>query len=70
LAPRLEPNGKLVITALLMETVTDTLRIMQELSFKYYNFRMVSVYRGKKMGGRHGLCSLNPIYIIDGAMGE
>jgi cobalt-precorrin-6B (C15)-methyltransferase len=66
LTPRLSPGGKLVITALLMETVTDSLRLMANLSFRHYDYRMVSVCRGKRMGQKHGLDALNPITIITG----
>ncbi len=69
-ASRLKQGGRLLITAVLVETLHDTLRFMDEQN----DFRVEScglqVTRIRPVGGRHMFQSLNSVYVVTCRKGE
>ena len=67
---RLRQGGRLLITAILVETLHDTLRFMDNQK----NFRTEScglqITRIRPVGGRHMFQSLNSVYVVTGRKGE
>ena len=69
-ASRLKPGGRMLITAVLVETLHDTLRFMDEQK----DFRVeacgLQVTRIRPVGGRHMFQSLNSVYVVTCRKGE
>jgi len=62
----LKPGGRLVVNAILLETLAGTLQAMKEEGFDRVELLAVSIARGRELGGKTALQPLNPVFIIWG----
>lgn len=66
----LKPGSRLVINAILLESVTAALEVLKEEGFKEVDLISVSISRGRRLGTRTALLPLDPVFIIWGSIGE
>ena len=59
------PRVRIVINCIALETLSETLRILQELPVTAPSIRQVWAARAKEAGGLHLMQAQNPVYIID-----
>jgi precorrin-6Y C5,15-methyltransferase (decarboxylating) len=59
------PRVRIVINCIALETLSETLRILQELPVTALSIRQVWAARAKEAGGLHLMQAQNPVYIID-----
>ena len=69
-ASRLKQGGRMLITAVLVETLHDTLRFMDEQSDFHVESCGLQVTRIRPVGGRHMFQSLNSVYVVTCRKGE
>lgn len=62
----LRPGARLVINAILLETVCEGSAVLKEAGFSGVEMMAVSVARGRELAGRTALEPLNPVFIIWG----
>ena len=62
----LKPGGRLVINAILLETLAGALETMKKEGFEQVELLAVSIARGRELGGKTALQPLNPVFIIWG----
>lgn len=60
----LNPRGRIVVNAILIETVYETLQQFEDCGFINIEFIQVSISRMRKLGKKNGLLPLNPITIL------
>ena len=63
-ARRLRPGGRLLVTAILVETLQETLQFTAGLAGFTVESCGLQVTRVQPLGGRHMLRSLNAVYIV------
>lgn len=61
---KLLPQGRVVINCIALETLFESLTLLEDLGFREVEVSQVSVARGEKVGRLHMLKGLNPIYIL------
>ncbi len=63
------PRIRVVITAITVETLADSVRMLERLGFTEVDITQLAVSRTRKAGARHMLTALNPVFIISGQGG-
>ena len=63
-AQRLRPGGRLIVTAVLVETLQETLQFAEGLTDFAVESCGLQITRVQPVGRRHMLKALNPIYIV------
>lgn len=58
------PTVRFVITAISLETLTQTLNFFQELEIPVLDITQASIAKARKMGGYHMMMGQNPVYLI------
>lgn len=58
------PNVRIVINCITLETVTETLKSIEEIGFAESEIVQIGVSRAKILGGYHMMMGENPIYVI------
>lgn len=58
------PEVRIVINCIALETVAETLKAVREIGFSYTEIVQVGVSRAKELGAYHMMMAENPIYII------
>jgi precorrin-6Y C5,15-methyltransferase (decarboxylating) CbiT subunit len=66
----LKPGARLVINAILLESVTTALKVLKEEGFEGIDLILVSISRGRGLGAHTALAPLDPVFIIWGNCGE
>lgn len=61
---RKNPNIKLVINAITLETITQTLLLLKELSITNYEITQLQAAKSKTVGNHHMMIGQNPVTII------
>ena len=64
------PNIRIVINAIALETIAETVEFIKELKVKDVDIVQVSVSKSKILGKYHMIMGENPIYIISFTGGE
>lgn len=65
-ASLLKPDGRIVINAVLLETLSESIKCLEQNEFRNINYCQVQINRGRRLGKGHSLEALNPVYIIWG----
>ncbi|MDF2923314.1 MAG: Cobalt-precorrin-6y C5-methyltransferase [Paenibacillaceae bacterium] len=63
------PQVRLAVNAITVETLADSVRLMEELGFAEVEVTQLAVARTRKAGASHMLSALNPVFIISGQGG-
>ncbi len=58
------PKIRIVLNAITLETLTDSLQALQKLNFQNIDVVQLSVAKAKPVGGYHMMMGQNPIYIL------
>ena len=58
------PNVRIVINCIALETVTETLQAIRTIGFEQSDIVQVAVSRAKEIGSYHMMMGENPIYIM------
>ncbi len=58
------PNVRIVINCIALETVAEVMNFLKEISFDYQDIVQVSVGKSKTLGKYHMMMGQNPVYII------
>lgn len=66
----LKPGARLVINAILLETLTTALMVLKEEGFREVDLISVAISRGRGLGDHTALQPLDPVFIIWGNKGE
>ena len=66
---RLRPGGRLIVTAVLLETLSETLQFTDGLADFQFESCGLQVTRVQAVAKRHMFRALNPIYIVTGHKG-
>jgi len=61
---KLLPGGRLVINCIALETMSQSLELLEKTGFSEIEVSQITVARGEKVAGLHLMKGLNPIYII------
>ena len=64
LAIQKNPNVRIVINCITLETLTETMQLIQEMQFQDTEIVQLSVSQAKELGKYHLMMGENPIYII------
>lgn len=64
------PRIRVVINAITVETLADSVRMLEGLGFTDVDITQLAVSRTRKAGAIHMLTALNPVFIISGQGGE
>jgi precorrin-6Y C5,15-methyltransferase (decarboxylating) len=68
-ATRLKAHGRIVVNAVTLETVHETVAVFRELGFAHEAI-LVSIARSKPLLGRTSFEALNPVYIVTAWRGD
>ncbi len=68
-AARLKPHGRLVVNAITIETLHDTVAVFRELGLEH-DAILVSVARSRPLLGMMSFEALNPVYIVTAWRGD
>ena len=60
------PDIRLVITAIALETLTEVLRLMTEFKFEEVEVVQAAISKSKEVGSYHMLMGQNPVFIVSG----
>ncbi len=63
------PRIRVVINAITVETLADSVRMLERLGFTDVDVTQLAVSRARKAGASHMLTALNPVFIINGQGG-
>lgn len=63
-------GGRLVQNCFLLETMAESLYVLEGLGFQEISCLLVSISRSRKLGAGTALQPLNPVYIISAVNGE
>jgi len=66
----LNPGGILVLNCILLETLSESLRLLEVNSFTDLQFIQASISRSRKMGSGMALQPLNPVFIVSARKGD
>lgn len=58
------PNVRIVINCIALETVAEVMNILKETTFSHQDIAAVSVAKSKTLGSYHMMMGQNPVYII------
>ncbi len=58
------PNVRIVINCIALETVAEVMNLLKETVFEYQDIAQVSVGKSKTLGSYHMMLGQNPVYII------
>lgn len=61
---RKAPSVRVVVNAITLETVAETLKCLRELPVRQEDIAVVSVGKAKQAGGLHLMMGQNPVYVI------
>ena len=61
------PKIRIVLNAITLETLSDSLQALQKLNFQNIDVVQLSVAKAKPVGGYHMMMGQNPIYILEWA---
>ena len=67
---KLAPGGRVVINAIVLETLVDAVAVMKEYDFADIDIAQVSVAKTVDLGRVHMFKSHNPVFIISGEKSE
>lgn len=60
----LAAGGIIVINCILLETLQESLRLLEEQGFSEIGFVQASIARSRRLGGKTALQPLNPVFIV------
>ena len=58
------PDVRIVINCIALETLSEVMQILKEVSFEHQETVQVSVGKSKTLGSYHMMMGQNPVYII------
>lgn len=58
------PNVRIVINCIALETAAEVMNLLKETTFEYQDIVLVSVGKSKTLGSYHMMMGQNPVYII------
>lgn len=67
---KLNPGGRVVVNAIVLETLIKAVDLMKSLSFDDMEITQVNISKTAELGRLHMLKSHNPIFVISGQKGE
>ena len=67
---KLLPRGRVVLNCIALESLFNSLEILEELGFEEIEVSQVSIARAEKVAGLRMMKGLNPIYIVAAEKGE
>jgi len=63
---KMPPGGRIVINAVVLETLTDSAELLNKLGFREIEITQVSISKTAEVGKVHMLRSHNPVFVISG----
>lgn len=67
---KLKPGGRVIVNAIVLETLMNAVELMKSLSFNDIDVTQVSISKTTELGRLHMFKSHNPVFIISGQKGE
>lgn len=58
------PCVRVCVSAIVIETLAEALRVMDELGMVHVDVTQVSIAKGRLVGGRHMMRGANPVYLV------
>jgi precorrin-6Y C5,15-methyltransferase (decarboxylating) len=58
------PKARLVISAITLETLSETLAIIRQYDLQNADIQQIAVSQARAVGGLHMMTAQNPVYVI------